>query len=83
MKKVVDRYKIGYILGLSTEGNDMDDFETDLLKEVYTALCKRLEDVRRGLAIPVGPWDEFDSGINCRLVNEEMWLLETISKIEG
>lgn len=50
--------------------------------KIVNALYERLDDVRRGLAVKVNPDDEFDSGINCRLANEELWLTELLLKIQ-
>lgn len=56
---------------------------TDLdLLTLLDALYERLDAVRRALAVHVQFGDEFDSGINCRLSNEEQWLLDVLDKME-
>ena len=56
---------------------------TDLdLLTLLDALYDRLEAVRRALAVHVQHGDEFDLGINCRLSNEEQWLLDLLDKME-
>jgi hypothetical protein len=45
-------------------------------------LYRRLDDARRSSAVKVEPDDEFNLGINCRLANEEMWLLDLLHKLE-
>jgi hypothetical protein len=56
---------------------------TDLdLLTLLDALYERLDDVRRALAVRVSNDDEFELGINCRLTNEEWWLLDVLDKME-
>lgn len=56
---------------------------TDLdLLTLLDALYERLDDVRRALAVRVDRDDEFELGINCRLTNEEWWLLDVLDKME-
>ena len=56
---------------------------TDLdLLTLLDALYERLDDVRRSLNVRVDRDDEFELGINCRLANEEMWLLDLLDKME-
>ena len=49
------------------------------LKEI---LYQRYKDVRRTLAVPVNPNDEFDLGIDCAKTNEAEWLEDLLDKIE-
>jgi hypothetical protein len=51
-------------------------------QEIVDSLYQRLADVRRCLEVKVSDDDEFDLGINCRLANEEMWLIDLLDKIE-
>jgi hypothetical protein len=51
-------------------------------QEIVNSLYQRLADVRRCLEVKVSDDDEFDLGINCRLANEEMWLIDLLDKIE-
>lgn len=55
--------------------------DIDLLT-LLDALYDRLDAVRRSLNVRVDREDEFEQGINCRLVNEEMWLLDLLDKME-
>lgn len=57
---------------------DAEMAKHDIVSELYN----RLSNVRRGLAVKVDKEDEFNLGINCRLANEEEWLLNLIDKIE-
>jgi len=57
---------------------DLEVFRRVTLKNLY----KRLEDVRRALAVGVSLDDEFEIGINCRLTNEEVWLMDLIHELE-
>ena len=52
--------------------------EIDIREELY----RRLDDVRRASAVKVEQDDEFNLGINCRLANEEEWLLNLLHKLE-
>lgn len=55
---------------------------TGLTNELIEELYRRLIDVRRALDVRVDRDDEFDLGINCRLTNEEWWLLDLLDKVE-
>lgn len=55
---------------------------TGLTNELIEELYRRLVDVRRALDVRVDRDDEFDLGINCRLTNEEWWLLDLLDKVE-
>lgn len=60
-------------------------FDQDQLtreQQLIDALYDRLSEVRRALAVRVQHGDEFESGINCRLANEEWWLLDLLDKYE-
>ena len=48
--------------------------------DIVDMLVQRLEDCRRSAAVKVPIDDEFETGINCRLANEIMWLEESIEK---
>lgn len=57
---------------------DQPTREQQLINELYT----RLEAVRRASVVRVDRLDEFESGINCRLANEQWWLETLLDKIE-
>jgi hypothetical protein len=63
--------------------NDTDFYSpTDLTNQLVEDLYRRLNDVRRALAVPISPDDDFDCGISCRLANEEWWLQQLLDKVE-
>jgi hypothetical protein len=55
----------------------IDPFE-DVKQELYA----RLKAVHASMAVAVDEDDEFSQGIDCRLANEELWLLHLLDKIE-
>jgi len=58
------------------------DLTTDLVEDLY----RRLDDVRRALAVSRIRGEDylegFEDGISCRLANEEWWLLQLLDKVE-
>lgn len=49
---------------------------------IVAALYDRLRDVRRASDMKFPIDDDFELGINCRLANEEQWLMDLLDKIE-
>ena len=52
------------------------------MEKLREELYLRLEEIRRAAAVKVEQDDEFNLGINCRLANEEEWLLNLLHKLE-
>ena len=66
-----------------TSANTTDFFDrTHYQDQIVEALYDRLDEVRRALAVTVQYGDDFDSGINCRLANEEYWLTTLLDRVE-
>ena len=66
-----------------TNVTNTDFFDrTHYQDQIVEALYDRLDEVRRALAVTVAYGDDFDSGINCRLANEQFWLQELLDKVE-
>lgn len=57
---------------------DPQTFADQLVESLY----KRLDDVRRAVAVSVDRDDEFEMGISCRLANEEFWMETLLANVE-
>lgn len=62
-----------------TDTNFLPRDATKALYSVKEELYNRLKEVQEAIAMPV---DDFDRGCDCRLADEETWLLNLLDKIE-
>jgi hypothetical protein len=62
----------------TTLPRDSEEQRHAIVQELYD----RLQSVQHNMACHVNPDDFFEQGIDCRLANEEMWLLQLLDKIE-